>query len=77
MKDAEKVVSFFDKLEDHVREALSRYPLVYSFFGGAGVILFWRGLWHTADWLQFNTIIGSVLFSDIGSMLFGILILLM
>lgn len=70
------MINFFDKLEDSVRGGLSRYPIIYSFFGGIGVILVWRGIWHTADWLQLNTVIGSVLFSDVGSMLVGILILL-
>ena len=70
------VVNFFDKLEDHVRGGLSKYPLIYSFFGGTGVILFWRGLWHSADWLESNTLYGEVLFSNVGSMLLGIVLLL-
>ena len=28
---------------------MSHYPIVYAFFGGIGVVLFWRGVWHTAD----------------------------
>lgn len=68
---------FFDKLEDVVRGRLSKHPFVYGFVGGSGVILFWRGIWHTADYLEENTEIGAVLFSDVGSMLTGIVILLM
>jgi hypothetical protein len=29
------ILKFFDKLEDHVRGALSHFPLFYSLFGGA------------------------------------------
>ncbi len=42
---------FFDKLEDHIRNWLSRRPILYALFTGTGVILFWRGIWHTADML--------------------------
>lgn len=76
MKEINGIVNFFDKLEDGVRGGLSRYPIVYSLFGGIGVVLVWRGIWHTADWLENNTVLGSVLFSGIGSMLVGILLLL-
>jgi hypothetical protein len=43
------ISSFFDKLEDKVRGHLSRYPILYAFIGGVGVVLFWRGVWHIAD----------------------------
>jgi hypothetical protein len=38
-----------DKIEDRVRGRLSHYPIVYAFIGGMGIVLFWRGIWHTAD----------------------------
>lgn len=44
-----KVVNFFDKLEDKVRGHLSQYPILYTFIGGIAIVLFWRGVWHTAD----------------------------
>lgn len=44
-----KILHFFDKLEDHIRGALSRFPILYAFFGGTGIILFWRGVWDVAD----------------------------
>ncbi|MEI6396533.1 MAG: hypothetical protein WCO48_00430 [Candidatus Taylorbacteria bacterium] len=47
-----KIVWFFDKLEDHVREHLSQYPIIYTIIGGVAIVLFWRGVWHTADILQ-------------------------
>lgn len=43
------VFKFFDKLEDKVRGFLSHYPIFYGFFAGVGVVLFWRGVWHSAD----------------------------
>jgi hypothetical protein len=49
------IVDFFDKLEDRIRHVLSRYPILYGIIGGVGVVLFWRGIWHTTDY--FSTII--------------------
>lgn len=37
--------------ENRTRRRLSRYPLVYAFVGGVGVVLFWRGVWYTSDFL--------------------------
>lgn len=72
----DQVFNFFDKLEDGVRSLLSRAPITYSLFGAAGVVLFWRGLWHTADFLQSDSWWGSILFSGPGSLLLGLIILL-
>ncbi len=47
-----KIIHFFDKLEDRVRGSLSRIPIPYSIIGGVLVVLFWRGVWHTADILM-------------------------
>ena len=74
--EMDKVLNFFDRLEDYVRGVLSKAPIIYSLLGGAGVILFWRGLWHTADFLQTETWVGSVLFSGPGSLFLGLAILL-
>src|SRR3989344_249371 len=48
-----KVIKFFDKLEDKVRGTLSRRPLLYTFIGGVAIVLFWRGVWMTADLIPF------------------------
>ncbi len=61
-----KVVLFFDHLEDWFRKQLSKYPIFYAFVGGIGVVLFWRGVWHTADEYPFLTgpvslVLGSVI----------------
>ncbi|MFA6078837.1 MAG: hypothetical protein WC779_03730 [Candidatus Omnitrophota bacterium] len=47
-----KIVNFFDKFEDKVRGHLSHHPIIYTLIGGVAMILFWRGVWHTADILQ-------------------------
>ncbi len=46
-----RIYRFFDKLEDEIRGKLSRYPILYAFLGGVGIVIFWRGVWHTADFL--------------------------
>lgn len=46
------IVRFFDKLEDKVRGWFSHKPIFYGIVGGIGVVLFWRGVWHTADFLS-------------------------
>lgn len=43
------IINFFDKLEDKIRGKLSHYPILYAFIGGIGVVIFWRGVWHTTD----------------------------
>lgn len=59
------IIKFFDKLEDKIRGKLSRYPILYAVFGGIGVVLFWRGVWHIADELNLGSvasiIIGSII----------------
>lgn len=50
-----RLIHFFDKIEDKVRGRLSHYPIVYAFIAGVGVVLFWRGVWHTADIFPFMT----------------------
>lgn len=69
MNIVKKILKYFDKLEDRVRAALSRRPLVYALIGGIGVVLFWRGVWMTADEFSFMT--GPI------SMLAGVLILML
>ncbi|RJQ26036.1 hypothetical protein C4565_07410 [Candidatus Parcubacteria bacterium] len=64
-----KVIRFFDKLEDHVRGALSHFPILYAFVGGIGIVLFWKGVWETAE--LFPSLFGP------GSILLSVIILLM
>lgn len=49
------ILKFFDKLEDRTRMRLSRYPVTYAFIGGVAIVLFWRGVEHTANLFSFMT----------------------
>lgn len=53
-----KIINYFDKLKNKIRYWLSRRPILYAFVGGTGVVLFWRGIWHTADYLTNRYLIG-------------------
>lgn len=53
-----KISKIFDHLEDRVRGNLSHFPIIYGIIGGVGIVLFWRGVWHTAD--MFPTMTGPV-----------------
>ncbi len=46
---------FFDKLEDKIREYLSRKPILYAFLAGIGTVFFFRGVWLIADGFDFLT----------------------
>lgn len=76
MKAVDSIYYLFDKMEDHIRARLARHPFIYTFIGGAGVVLFWRGVWHMADVFEQHTGLGSVLFSPFGSTVIGVTILL-
>ncbi len=45
------IYDFFDRTENKVRAKLSHYPVAYACVGGVGVVIFWRGIWHTADFI--------------------------
>lgn len=64
-----KLWTFFDRLEDRVRFHLSRHPITYAIIGGVGIVLFWKGVWETAE--LFPILHGP------GSILLGVGILLL
>lgn len=70
------IYHIFDKLEDHIRGTLSHHPFVYTFIGGTGLILFYRGIWHIADTLEKTGGWNAVIFSPLGSMILGAIIML-
>ncbi len=41
----------FSNFELKTRRWLSRKPVLYGFIGGIGIVLFWRGVWHSVDTL--------------------------
>jgi uncharacterized membrane protein len=62
-----QILDFFERIENKIRARLSRYPIIYAIIGGVGVVLFWRGIWHTADDINMSSSL---------SLLVGFLILL-
>lgn len=48
-----KLFSFFDRLEDRTRQALSRHPVPYAMIGGTAIVLFWRAVTALADMLPY------------------------
>lgn len=71
-----KFFVFFDKLEDKIRAHLSRYPILYTFIGGTAIVLFWRGVWHTADILEEQGGILGWLFYEPRNLVIVVIILL-
>lgn len=76
MKLIDAIYYLFDKMEDRIRGKLARHPFIYTFIGGAGVVLFWRGVWHLADYYESLGGIPGILFSSFGSVVLGVVILL-
>src|SRR3989344_2817391 len=70
------IFNFFDKFEDHIRGRLSRFPILYTLIGGVAIVLFWRGVWHTADMLQAKGGVLGFLFYEPVNLLIVLLILL-
>lgn len=82
----QKLIHFFQNIETKNRVFLSRHKFMYALIGGAGVILYWRGVWQTADLLyswgvehrsEFWGGLFEIIFSGPGSIVFGALILIM
>lgn len=65
---------FFDRLEDNVRMRLSRHPVLYSLIGGTALVLFWRGVWHTADLFPFLTGPVSIVISVVILLMTGLFV---
>ena len=69
-----RTYSFFDKLEDRVRGYLSRRPILYTVIGSIAIVLFWRGIWHTADMFSWLTGPVSVLISVVILLVTGLFV---
>ena len=68
------IIKFFDKIEDKTRSFLSRHPIIYAFIGGIGIVLFWRGVWHTADLFPFLNGPVSIIISIIILLITGLFV---
>jgi len=79
------IVKFFDKLENKIRGWLSNYPFLYGAIGAVGVVLAWRGIWHTADFvsarihngIEIETISYPFLWDGFWSLIIGTIMLLL
>lgn len=69
-----KLARFFDKLEDKTRASLSQRPIFYAIIGGTAIVLFWRGVWLTADLIPFLSGPVSVLISTVILLLTGLFV---
>lgn len=68
------IVRWFDKLEDHIRARLSHYPIIYALIGGVGVVLFWKGVWETAELTPYLFGPASILLGVIVMLTTGLLV---
>ena len=71
------ISNFFEKLEIKIRSHLSHYPIIYTIVGGIAIVLFWRGIWHTADILQDQGGVVGFIFSPVISTIIVAVVLLM
>lgn len=76
MKDSIRMLRFFDKLEDRVRGTLSRSPIIYGIIGGVAVVMFWRGIWHSADLIEKGESVFAPLFTASTSTIISAVVLL-
>ncbi|MBS3902901.1 MAG: hypothetical protein KGZ30_00795 [Anaplasmataceae bacterium] len=68
------IVKFFDRLEDRIRMYLSKRPILYTMIGGFGVVLFWRGVWITADEVPFLNGPVSIILSTLILLITGLFV---
>ncbi len=71
------IVRYFDKLEDKIRGKLSHRSIFYALLGGIVFVLFWRGVWHTADILQQKGGVWFYIFYEPNTVIWTAIILLM
>lgn len=71
---AKDILHYFDKLEDRVRIALSHRPIPYALIGGVGIVLFWKGVWETAEYFPILHGPGSVISGVVILLVSGLLV---
>lgn len=72
-----KIFHYFDRVEDHVRGSLSKYPIWYAIIAGICIVLFWRGVWHTGDVIEAQGGIWGIIFSGPVSLAISTIFLLL
>lgn len=48
----ERRTGFLGRFEEKMRRHLTGHPVIFTLVGGVATVLFWRGVWHTADSLS-------------------------
>ncbi len=48
------MLPLFTKIEARIRRWFSHRPIFYGFSAGVGIVLFWRGVWHTMDMIMMH-----------------------
>ena len=71
------IIKYLDRLEDRVRGRLSHRSILYALIGGISVVLFWRGVWHTADILMEKGGVWFYVFYEPSTIVWTTLILLL
>ncbi len=46
------IKNFFVRTEETIKIYLSHRPKLYALIVGIGIVIFWRGVWHTADFFH-------------------------
>ena len=79
------IKGFLMRIEEAIKVYLSHRPRLYALIVGIGIVLFWRGVWHTTDLVhtylnifQNNLTIDSVMYpwwDGLLSLVVGIVIL--
>lgn len=69
-----RILKFFDKAEDDIRSFLSKNVILYAVVGGVCIVLFWRGVWYTADMFPFLNGPNSVIISSVVLLFSGLFV---
>lgn len=69
-----KLILFFDKIEDVIRIQMSRRPILYALVGAVGIILLWKGIWETAEYVPALRGPGSILLGSVILLASGLLV---
>lgn len=63
-----KIYSFFDKVENKIRNVLSHHPIFYALLGSIATVSIWRGIWEMSDSINLDpaiSLFGGILLSII------------